>query len=136
MFAALEDTDWSAAPASGSRAEMGVSALPPDSPVPAYLRRLFLSGDPVGQRLFARWYETTCLVLDRMAATGAGRPAAAPAVRHAFLMVNDLAVLLLRDQLSTVLGVDPLDRDGMARWAGEVLAVYRNGLFVTNEEGP
>jgi hypothetical protein len=45
-------------------------------------------------------------------------------------------MLLLRDQLSTVLGVDPPGRDGMTRWAGEVLAVYRDGLFVTSEEEP
>jgi hypothetical protein len=30
--------------------------------------------------------------------------------------------------------VDPLGRDGMTRWAGEVLAVYRDGLFVRGGE--
>jgi AcrR family transcriptional regulator len=135
LFAALDDTDWSTAPSdgpparalAGSLAEAFVSALPPDSPIPAYLRRLLLSGDPAGQRLFERWYQASGVVLDRLSA-------ADPPVRTAFLMVYDLAVLLLREQLSAVLGVDPLGRAGMTRWAGEVLAVYHGGLFVTAEE--
>jgi AcrR family transcriptional regulator len=142
LFAALDDTDWSSEPTdgalAGSLAEAFVSALPADSPIPAYLRRLLLSGDPAGQRLFTRWYEASRVVLDRLEAAGAVRPAGDPAVRTAFLMVNDLAVLLLREQLSAVLGVDPLSRDGMTRWAGEVLTVYQGGLFVagpvTDEE--
>jgi len=141
LFAALDDTDWSAGPSdgspagslAGSLAEVFVSALPPDSPIPVYLRRLLLSGDPAGQRLFGRWYEASRVVLDRLAAAGQVRPAGDPAVRTAFLMVNDLAVLLLRDQIAAVLGVDPLGRDGMTRWAGEVLAVYQGGLFVTGQ---
>ena len=137
LFAALDDTDWSSEPTdgalAGSLAEAFVSALPADSPIPAYLRRLLLSGDPAGQRLFTRWYEASRVVLDRLQAAGAVRPAGDPAVRTAFLMVNDLAVLLLREQLSAVLGVDPLGRDGMTRWAGEVLTVYQDGLFVTGE---
>ena len=139
LFAAMDDTDWASEPAdgalAGSLAEAFVAALPPDSPIPAYLRRLLLSGDPAGLRLFDRWYQASRTVLDRLEAAGAVRPAADPAVRTAFLMVNDLAVLLLRDQLSAVLGVDPLGRDGMTRWAGEVLAAYQGGLFVTGGDG-
>jgi len=56
-----------------------------------------------------------------------------PEILAAFLMVNDLAVFLLRDQLSRVLDVDPLARDGMTRWADVVLAVYRDGLFTGTE---
>jgi TetR/AcrR family transcriptional regulator, regulator of cefoperazone and chloramphenicol sensitivity len=134
LFAAMDDTDWTGQPSAGSLAEVVVAALPPDSPVPAYLRRLLLSGDPAGQRLFGRWYQASRVVLDRLAAAGAVRPAGDPAVRTAFLMVNDLAVLLLREQLCAVLGVDPLGREGMTRWASEVLAVYQDGLFVRGEE--
>jgi TetR/AcrR family transcriptional regulator, regulator of cefoperazone and chloramphenicol sensitivity len=133
LFAAMDDTDWTGEPSAGSLAEAFVAALPPDSPIPAYLRRLLLSGDPAGQRLFGRWYEASRVAMDRLAVAGAVRPAADPAVRTAFLMVNDLAVLLLREQLCAVLGVDPLSRDGMSRWAGEVLAVYQDGLFVRGE---
>jgi TetR/AcrR family transcriptional regulator, regulator of cefoperazone and chloramphenicol sensitivity len=134
LFAALDDTDWTGQPSAGSLAEVVVAALPPGSPVPGYLRRLLLSGDPAGQRLFDRWYQASRVVLDRLAAAGAVRPAGDLAVRTAFLMVNDLAVLLLREQLCAVLGLDPLGREGMTRWAGEVLAVYQDGLFVRGEE--
>jgi hypothetical protein len=56
-------------------------------------------------------------------------PGSDPPVRAAFLLVNDLAVLLLRDHLTEVLGTDPLSGPGMARWAGEVLTVYGAGLL-------
>lgn len=49
-------------------------------------------------------------------------------MRAAFLLVNDLAVLTLRPRLTEVLGVDPLSDAGMRRWAGEVFAIYREGL--------
>ncbi len=56
-------------------------------------------------------------------------PGGDPAVRAAFLLANDLAVLLLREHLADVLGVDPLSGEGMARWAREVLAIYAAGLL-------
>jgi hypothetical protein len=52
------------------------------------------------------------------------------------LLVNDLAVLLLRDHLTEVLGTDPLSGPGMTRWAGEVLAVYGAGLLAAPSTGP
>lgn len=55
-------------------------------------------------------------------------PGEDPAVRAAFLMVNDLAVLLLRDRLTDVLGSDPLSVDGMTRWANEAMSIYGGGL--------
>ncbi len=47
-------------------------------------------------------------MLDRLTAAGVVRPAADPSVRAAFLMINDLAALLLRDHVTAVLGVEPL----------------------------
>ncbi len=49
-------------------------------------------------------------------------------VRAAFLLVNDLAVLMLRDRLAEVLGVDPLGVAGLRRWGQQVFAIYRGGL--------
>jgi hypothetical protein len=49
-------------------------------------------------------------------------------VRAAFLLVNDLAVVILRDRLREVLGVDPLSGAGLRRWGAEVLAIYGGGL--------
>ncbi|MFI5083534.1 MAG: TetR/AcrR family transcriptional regulator, partial [Streptosporangiales bacterium] len=55
-------------------------------------------------------------------------PGADPPTRVAFLLANDLAVLLLREHLADVLGVDPLSGEGMTRWAREVLTIYAAGL--------
>ena len=63
-----------------------------------------------------------------MAATGSASAGADPEVRAAFLLVNDLAVLILRDRIREVLGIDPLSAAGVRRWGAEVLAVYRDGV--------
>jgi TetR/AcrR family transcriptional regulator, regulator of cefoperazone and chloramphenicol sensitivity len=115
--------------ASGSLAEAIVRHLPPQSPVPAYLRRLLLDGGEGGRELFRRLFQLSAQTLDALAAAGLAAPGADPAVRAAFLMSNDLAVLLLREHLAEVLGTDPLSDAGMARWAREALAIYGSGLL-------
>jgi TetR/AcrR family transcriptional regulator, regulator of cefoperazone and chloramphenicol sensitivity len=117
-----------------SVAEQLLRGLPPDSPVPSYLRRLLLAGDPVGTAMVRRWFEATRAMVRALIEQGLMRLGGDPEMRVAILMTNDLAVLLLREQLSAVLGVDPLGRDGAARWAEELLAIYRQGLFVAGEE--
>lgn len=102
--------------------------LPPDSPIPAYLSRLLITGGRAGSALFDRLFRLSRTTLDAMVAAGTASPGADPAVRAAFLLVNDLAVLTLRPRLTEVLGVDPLSDAGMRRWAGEVFAIYREGL--------
>lgn len=119
--------------ASGSFTEAIVAALPPDSAIPGYLRRLLISGDPAGRVLFDRWMVTGQTVLAHLDSAGITRPAADPLARAAFLMVNDLAMLLLRDHLTALLGQDPLTHDGMARWLQTALSVYRDGLFLTED---
>ncbi len=120
--------------AAGGVAELMLTALPPGSPVPAYLRRLLLSGDPVGRTLFARWYDASLALTTQLAAAGVLRPTDDPPVRAAFLLVNDLALVLLRDHLSDALGVDPLTPEGMQRWAADVLSAYAHGVFITEED--
>ncbi len=110
---------------------MFARAFPHGSPLPAYLRRLLLVNDPAGAALFGRWYALTRRLLDSMTEIGAARPAEDPAVRAAFLLVNDLALILLRNQIAAAIGVDPLTPEGIARWAKEVTAVYTKGAFVT-----
>ncbi|EFG74372.1 transcriptional regulator, TetR family [Mycobacterium parascrofulaceum ATCC BAA-614] len=102
--------------------------LPPDSPIPAYLSRLLIAGGRAGSALFDRLFRLSRTTLDAMVAAGTASAGADPAVRAAFLLVNDLAVLTLRPRLTEVLGVDPLSDAGMRRWAGEVFAIYREGL--------
>ena len=107
----------------------GIAAhLPPDSAIPAYLTRLLIAGGSVGSALFARLHEISKAALAAMAAAGVASPGADQDVRAAWLLVNDLAVLTLRARLTEVLGVDPLSQEGMKRWAGEVFAIYRDGL--------
>jgi TetR/AcrR family transcriptional regulator, regulator of cefoperazone and chloramphenicol sensitivity len=102
--------------------------LPPQSAIPDYLGRMLITGGAVGSALFARLYEISKDALGAMVAAGAAEAGDDPAVRAAFLMVNDLAVLTLRRHLAEVLGVDPLTAAGMGRWATEVFAIYRDGL--------
>ena len=124
--------------AAGSLAETVVRYLPPGSPVPGYLRRLLLSGGDSGRELFRRLYQGSRTALDAMSEAGLATPGADPAVRAAILMSNDLAVLLLREQLAEVLGSDPLSAAGMARWGREMLVIYAAGLLAVppGNEGP
>ncbi|MFC4908677.1 TetR family transcriptional regulator [Actinomadura gamaensis] len=118
------------APASApaSVGELLAAHLPPDSPVPAYLRRLLLTDSEAGRAVFRRLYELSRATLSALVAAGLADPGRDPAVRAAFLLANDLAVLLLRDRIADVLGLDPLSAEGMDRWAGELLTVYGGGL--------
>jgi TetR/AcrR family transcriptional regulator, regulator of cefoperazone and chloramphenicol sensitivity len=102
--------------------------LPAGSAIPGYLGRLLLAGGPAACALFGKLYALSRDVLAQMARAGVADAGADPEVRAAFLLVNDLAVLILRDRLREVLGVDPLSADGMSRWGTEVFAVYRDGL--------
>jgi AcrR family transcriptional regulator len=140
LFATLENADWGSPEVTASFAEALLAQLPGSSPVPAYLRWLLLSGEAGGHELFARWHALTEQAIEHLTAAGIVRPAADPAVRAAFLMVNDLAVLLMREHVTAVLGVDPLSPDGATRWTSTVIAVYRDGIFasppdVSREDG-
>jgi AcrR family transcriptional regulator len=119
--------------ATGSMTELMAAHLPPDSPVPAYLRRLLLSETAAGQVLFRRLFDISQATLAALVRAGFAAPGQDPAVRAALLLANDLAVLLLRDRLTDVLGVDPLSRPGMARWAGEMLTIYGAGLLAPGQ---
>jgi AcrR family transcriptional regulator len=105
-----------------------IERLPPDSPVPAYLRRVLLDGGEAGRELFGRLYALTRGALEVMAQNGYADPGEDPSVRAAFLLANDLAMLLLRDQIALATGLDPLSPEGIRRWGQEVLAVYSHGL--------
>jgi AcrR family transcriptional regulator len=114
-----------------SIAEVFARAFPHGSPLPAYLRRLLLVNDPAAAALFGRWYDLTRRLLDSMTDMGAARPTEDPAVRAAFFLVNDLALILLRNQVAAAIGVDPLTPEGIARWAQEATTVYTRGALVS-----
>ncbi len=133
IFAELGGQDLAEMLASGeatpSVAEAFARAFPHGSPLPAYLRRLLLTNDPAGAALFGRWYAATRRLLDAMVELGAAAPTEDPAVRAAFLLVNDLGVILLRNQIATAIGDDPLSPAGLDRWARDVTAAYTGGAF-------
>ena len=113
----------------GSIAEIFFRAFPEGSPLPSYVRRLLLSGDPAGVALFGRWFESARQVLDRMTDEGLTRPSDDPDVRAAFALAGDVALLLLREPLTAALGFDPMTADGMTRWSREVAEITRHGMF-------
>jgi AcrR family transcriptional regulator len=115
--------------ATGSVTELMAAHLPPHSPVPAYLRRLLLTESDEGRVLFRRLFDASQTTLAALARAGLASSGQNPAVRAAVLLANDLAVLLLRDRLADVLGVDPLSHEGMTSWASEMLTIYGTGLF-------
>lgn len=133
VFAELGGEDLVEMLASGqaptSVAEAFTRSFPHGSPLPAYLRRLLLTDDPAGAALFGRWYSATGRLLDAMVELGVAAPSADPAVRAAFLLANDLALILLRNQIAAAIGDDPLTPTGLDRWAREVTAVYIEGAF-------
>ncbi len=113
----------------GSLAEAFARSFPPGSPLPAYLRRLLLTNDPAGAALFGRWYAATRHLLDVMVEKGIARPSEDPSVRAAFFLVNDLALILLRNPIAMAIGADPLTPGGIERWAREATIVYAEGAF-------
>ena len=93
-----------------------------------YLRRLLLDGGDAADTLFRQLFELTRATMSSLEEAGLVRPAIDPAVRDAFLLVNDLAVILLRDRLTAVLGSDPLTGAGLETWSDQVLDVYAHGI--------
>lgn len=120
---------------STSLAEAFVAGFPPGSPVPDYLRRLLLTNDPTGERVFARWFAVSERVLSELEAAGIARPSPNRKVRAAFLFVNDLAAILLARHIGQVCGIDLLTTEGMTRWAAEAVDVYSQGAFRAKEAG-
>ncbi len=106
--------------------------LPPDSPVPSYLARLLVSGGADGAALFARLHGLAQNALADLVAAGAATDGGDPSVRAAFLLANDLAVLLLRERLREVIHIDPLSVGGLHRWGRQVLAIYGGGLMAAS----
>ena len=121
----------------GRAAEAGtmaavIAARFADAPaVPGYLRRLLVDGGEPARQLFRALFEASVAALRHAEAAGVVRPGiAADPVRTAVLLANDMALLLLRDQLADVVGFDPLAADGLERWSAAVLDLYTAGVLL------
>lgn len=119
---------WSDPSQTATLAQAAVRHLPPDSPIPRFLSRMLLEDSPAGRGMFRALLAQGEATLQGMAAAGLASASADPAVRAAFLTINDLAVMLLRGPQQLALGFDPLSPDGLERWGREVLAVYAAGI--------
>lgn len=99
-----------------------------------YLRRLLLDGGDAADTLFRSLFELTRTTMAALDGAGLARPAIDSPTRDAFLLVNDLALILLRDRLTAVLGSDPLAGAGLATWSEQVLDVYAHGILRAPDE--
>jgi len=114
---------------SASVAQLFADRLEREPAIAGYVRRLLCDGSPAGVALFGRLYQATQAGMRTLEEAGIVRPGRDEPVRNAFLLCNDLAMLLLRSHISQVTGIDPLARDGLVRWSAEVFDVYTNGVF-------
>jgi len=120
-------------PEEGGSASVGglfADRLEREPAMAGYIRRLLCDGGPAGVTLFQRLYQATQVGMQALEQAGVVRPARDEPVRDAFLLSNDLAMLLLRPHISQVVGIDPLARDGLVRWSAEVFDVYSAGVFM------
>jgi AcrR family transcriptional regulator len=108
-----------------------VDAIDREPEIIAYVGRLLVDGGAAADDLFSAMFEATLAGMAALVAAGVARPAGDERVRAAFLLANDLAVLLLRPRIAAVLGSDPLTRPGVAAWADELADAYASGIFVT-----
>jgi TetR/AcrR family transcriptional regulator, regulator of cefoperazone and chloramphenicol sensitivity len=115
---------------SASVAELFADRLEREPAMAGYVRRLLCDGSPAGVALFGRLYQATRAGMRALEQAGVVRAARDEPVRDAFLLGNDLAMLLLRPHISQVVGIDPLARDGLVRWSAEVFDVYSGGVFL------
>jgi TetR/AcrR family transcriptional regulator, regulator of cefoperazone and chloramphenicol sensitivity len=111
-------------------AELFAGRLEEERALAGYVRRLLYEGGEAGGALFSRLLEATVAGMRSMAEAGVLRRAGDDNLRAAVLLANDLAMILLRDQITAAIGIDPLEKTGLQRWSAEVIDIYTNGILV------
>lgn len=114
---------------SASLAELFAARLESEPAMAGYMRRLLLDGGEAGDELFVKLLDATEAGMRSLAAAGVVRPAQDERIRSAFLLSNDLSLVLLRRQIARATGTDPLTREGLGPWAATVMDVYASGVF-------
>ena len=109
--------------------ELFADRLESEPALAGYIRRLLCDGGPAGIALFARLYQVARTGMQALEQAGIVRSSQDQPVRDAFLLSNDLAVVLLRPHITQVAGIDPLSRGGLGRWSAAVFDVYSRGVF-------
>lgn len=121
---------------SASLAELLAVRLEDEPAMVEYVRRLLLDGGEAAGALFGKLFEATGAEVRALVAAGIIRPASDERTRTAFLLANDLSLLMLRRQIAQVTGADPLGRDGLAAWTAAAMDVYAGGLFAAPSGAP
>lgn len=119
--------------AAGTLAARFAANIKAEPLLPAYVRRMLVDGGPVGEALFQTMFDATVQGMEILEKAGVVRRAEDERARAALLVVSDLAVIMLRDQIAGVLGIDPLSTDGLARWTGTAMDLYGPGLLAPEE---
>jgi len=100
----------------------------------AYLRRMLIDGGDAAKDLFTSLVDATAAELSTQERAGVVSPSADPRTRAAFLLVNDLGLIVLRDLVTHAIGLDPLSEKGLERWGSAVMEVYTRGFFASGPE--
>jgi AcrR family transcriptional regulator len=95
-----------------------------------YLRRLLIDGGLVSDTVYHRLFQLTRRVVASMRDAGIIRHGLDEDALATLFLVNDLAVIVFRDQIRATTGFDPLAGDGLRRWAAVAMDVYAGGAFV------
>lgn len=107
--------------------------VPQDSPIPGYVRRLLLSGDEAGHRLMRTWHGWAQELLGGFIEQGIARPSDDVEARAAFMLINQMGMILFHDYIGELLGADTLTPEGMGRYFSEAFLAYSRGVFVSGE---
>ncbi len=114
---------------SASLAELFAARLESEPVMVEYVRRLLLDGGEPASALYGRLFDATLKGMRALVDAGVARPAEDERVRAAFLLSNDLSLVLLRRQIARAAGTDPLTRQGLIAWSAAVMDVYTHGVF-------
>ncbi len=119
---------------SASLAELLAARLEDEPVLVDYVRRLLLDGGDAANALFEMLFDASEAGMRSLVDAGIARPAQDERTRTAFLLANDLSLLLLlRRQITRVTGTDRLARAGLAAWTAAVMDVYAGGIFAARE---
>jgi TetR/AcrR family transcriptional regulator, regulator of cefoperazone and chloramphenicol sensitivity len=114
---------------SASLAELFADRLENAPAMTGYVRRLLADGGAAADTLFVKLFDTTVAGMRSLVDAGIARPAQDERTRTAFLLANDLSLVLLHRQIARATGTDPLTREGLISWTAAVMDVYTGGVF-------
>jgi AcrR family transcriptional regulator len=99
------------------------------APVIDYLARMLVDGFPQAQQLFELLFEETLAIYREGVQNGTMNRGSDEEMSAVLLLTGGLAPLLLRHQLSQLLGADYLSPELLQRLVVPTLELYTNGLY-------